>query len=77
VREEFLPLLYYLFADYVAAQLGRSSFQDDRPELLQSVEEYYANLQLDPELGEPVAVLSLTQERPLYWRDRQEAASWE
>jgi hypothetical protein len=77
VREEFSPLLYHLFADYIAARLGRSLFQDDRPELLQSVEEYYASLQQGPALGEPVAVLSLTQERPLYWRDRQTAASWE
>jgi glucosamine--fructose-6-phosphate aminotransferase (isomerizing) len=48
VREEFSPLLYHLFADYVAsyvaARLGRSLFQSDRPELLQSVNEYYASL---------------------------------
>ena len=49
VREEFSPLLYHLFASYVAsyvaARLGRSLFQGDRPELLQSVNEYYASLQ--------------------------------
>jgi glucosamine--fructose-6-phosphate aminotransferase (isomerizing) len=49
VREEFSPLLYHLFADYVAsyvaARLGRMLFQSDRPELLQSVNEYYASLQ--------------------------------
>ncbi|MBM4256272.1 MAG: SIS domain-containing protein [Deltaproteobacteria bacterium] len=49
VREEFSPLLYHLFADYVASylatRLGRSLFQSDRPELLQSVNEYYARLQ--------------------------------
>lgn len=48
VREEFSPLLYHLFASYVAsyiaARLGRSLFQGDRPELLQSVNEYYASL---------------------------------
>jgi len=42
VREEFSPLLYPLFANYVAsylaARLGRSLFQSDRPELLQSRE---------------------------------------
>jgi len=52
VREEFSPLLYHLFADYVAsyvaARLGRSLFQGDRPELLQSVNEYYASLQRGP-----------------------------
>jgi glucosamine--fructose-6-phosphate aminotransferase (isomerizing) len=51
VREEFSPLLYHLFASYVASyvaeRLGRSLFQGDRPELLQSVEEYYASLQQD------------------------------
>jgi glucosamine--fructose-6-phosphate aminotransferase (isomerizing) len=51
MREEFSPLLYHLFADYVASyvaeRLGRSLFQSDRPELLQSVNEYYANLQRD------------------------------
>jgi glucosamine--fructose-6-phosphate aminotransferase (isomerizing) len=51
VREEFSPLLYHLFASYVAsyvaARLGRSLFQSDRPELLQSVDEYYARLQHD------------------------------
>jgi glutamine---fructose-6-phosphate transaminase (isomerizing) len=49
VREEFSPLLYHLFASYVAsylaARLGRALFQSDRPELLQSVQEYYARLQ--------------------------------
>jgi glucosamine--fructose-6-phosphate aminotransferase (isomerizing) len=49
VREEFSPLLYHLFASYmasyVAARLGRALFQTDRPELLQSVNEYYASLQ--------------------------------
>lgn len=48
VREEFSPLLYHLFADYIASyvatRLGRSLFQSDRPELLQSVNEYYASL---------------------------------
>jgi hypothetical protein len=48
-REEFSPVLYHLFANYVAsyvtARLGRSLFQSDRPELLRSVEEYYASLQ--------------------------------
>jgi glucosamine--fructose-6-phosphate aminotransferase (isomerizing) len=51
VREEFSPLLYHLFAGYVASyvaeQLGRSLFQSDRPALLQSVNEYYASLQRD------------------------------
>ena len=51
MREEFSPLLYHLFANYVAsyvaARLGRSLFQGDRPALLQSVEEYYASLQQD------------------------------
>lgn len=49
MREEFSPLLYHLFADYVAAyvaeRLGRALFQSDHPELLQSVNEYYASLQ--------------------------------
>jgi glucosamine--fructose-6-phosphate aminotransferase (isomerizing) len=52
VREEFSPLLYHLFASYVASylaeRLGRSLFQSDRPELLQSVNEYYASLRQDP-----------------------------
>ena len=51
VREEFSPLLYPLFASYVAAnvaeRLGRRLFQTDRPELLQSVNEYYASLKQD------------------------------
>ena len=46
VREEFSPLLYHLFASYVAAyvaeRLGRCPFQSDRPELLRSVNEYFA-----------------------------------
>jgi glucosamine--fructose-6-phosphate aminotransferase (isomerizing) len=50
-REEFSPLLYHLFASYVASyvatRLGRSLFQTDRPELLQSVNEYYARLRPD------------------------------
>ena len=50
-REEFLPLLYHLFAGYVASyaaeRLGRALFQTDRPELLQSVNEYYASLRHD------------------------------
>ena len=53
VREEFSPLLYHLFASYVAAnvaeRLGRRLFQTDRPELLQSVNEYYAGLKQDAE----------------------------
>ena len=40
---------FLLFANYVAsyvtARLGRSLFQSDHPEFLQSVEEYYASLQ--------------------------------
>lgn len=52
VREEFSPLLYHPFASYVASylavRLGRALFQSDRPELLQSVNEYYATLQRDP-----------------------------
>lgn len=48
VREEFSPLLYHLFASYVASyvaeRLGRSLFQSDRPELLQSLNEYFASL---------------------------------
>jgi len=51
VREEFSPLLYHLFADYVASyvaeRLGRALFQSNRPALLQSVNEYYASLQHD------------------------------
>ncbi len=47
VREEFSPLLYHLFASYVAAyvaeRLGRCPFQSDRPELLRSVNEYFAS----------------------------------
>jgi glucosamine--fructose-6-phosphate aminotransferase (isomerizing) len=52
VREEFSPLLYHLFASYVASylaeRLGRALFQSDHPELLQSVNEYYASLRQDP-----------------------------
>ncbi len=48
VREEFSPFLYCIFASYVAsyiaARLERSLFQSDRPELAQSVHEYYASL---------------------------------
>jgi hypothetical protein len=51
VREEFSPLLYHLFASYVAAyvaeRLGRCLFQGDRPELLRSMNEYFANLKDD------------------------------
>ena len=51
VREEFSPVLYPLFASYVAsyvaARLGRALFQSDRPALLQSVDEYYASLPHD------------------------------
>ncbi len=53
VREEFSPLLYPLFASYVAAhvaeRLGRCPFQSDRPELLRSVNEYFANLRQEAE----------------------------
>ncbi len=51
VREEFSPLVYHLFASYVAAavaeRLERSLFQSDRPELLQSLNEYFASLKQD------------------------------
>ena len=51
VREEFSPLLYHLFASYVSAhvaeRLGRSPFQGDRPELLRSVNEYFASQRQD------------------------------
>ncbi len=51
VREEFSPLLYHLFASYVAAhvaeRLGRCPFQGDRPELLRSVNEYFASQRQD------------------------------
>ena len=47
-REEFSPLVYHVFASHVAAavaeRLGRSPFQSDRPELLRSLNEYYASL---------------------------------
>ena len=50
-REEFSPLVYHLFASYVASyaaeRLGRSLFQTDRPELLRSLNEYFASLQED------------------------------
>ena len=53
VREEFSPLLYHLFASYVAAhvaeRLGRCPFQGDRPELLRSVNEYFASQRQDTE----------------------------
>ena len=51
VREEFSPLLYPLFASYVAAhvaeRLGRCPFQSDRPELLRSVNAYFASQRQD------------------------------
>ena len=51
VREEFSPLLYHLFASYVAAhvaeRLDRCPFQSDRPELLRSVNEYFAKQRRD------------------------------
>ena len=51
VHEEFSPLLYHLFASYVAAhvaeRLGRCPFQGDRPELLRSVNEYFASRRRD------------------------------
>ena len=51
VREEFSPLLYPLFAGYVAAhvaeRLGRCPFQSDRPELLRSVNAYFASQRQD------------------------------
>ena len=51
VREEVSPVLYPLFANYVAsyvtARLGRSLFHSDHPEFLQSAAEYYARLQHD------------------------------
>ena len=51
VREEFSPLLYHLFASYVAAdvaeRLGRCPFQSDRPELLRSVNAYFASRRQD------------------------------
>ncbi len=52
VREEFSPVLYHLFASYVAAyvaeRLGRCPFQSDRPELLRSVNEYFASQRREP-----------------------------
>lgn len=51
VREEFSPLLYHLFASYVAAniaeRLERCLFQGDRPELLRSVNAYFARMKED------------------------------
>ena len=51
-REEFSPLVYHVFTSHVAAavaeRLGRSLFQSDRPELLRSLNEYYASLKQDP-----------------------------
>lgn len=53
VREEFSPLIYHLFASYVAAhvaeRLGRCPFQSDRPELLRSIDEYFASQRQDAE----------------------------
>ena len=53
VREEFSPLLYHLFASYVAAhvaeRLGRCPFQSDRPESLRSVNEYFAKQRREAE----------------------------
>lgn len=53
VREEFSPLIYHLFASYVAAhvaeRLGRCPFQSDRPELLRSINKYFASQRQDAE----------------------------
>ena len=53
VREEFSPLIYHLFASYVAAhvaeRLDRCPFQSDRPELLRSINEYFASQRQDTE----------------------------
>jgi len=53
VREEFSPVLYHLFASYVAAhvaeRLDRCPFQSDRPELLRSINEYFASQRQDTE----------------------------
>ena len=53
VREEFSPLLYHLFASYVAAhvaeRLDRCPFQSDRPELFRSIDEYFASQRQDAE----------------------------
>ncbi len=50
-REEFSPLLYHLFASYVAAhvaeRLSRCPFQSDRPELLRSINDYFASQRQD------------------------------
>ena len=52
-REEFSPLLYHLFASYVAAhvaeRLSRCLFQSDRPELLRSINAYFASQRQDTE----------------------------
>ncbi len=52
-REEFSPLLYHLFASYVAAhvaeRLSRCPFQSDRPELLRSINAYFASQRQDTE----------------------------
>ena len=52
VREEFSPVLYHLFASYVAAhvaeRLDRCPFQSDRPELLRSINEYFARQRREP-----------------------------
>ena len=53
VREEFSPVLYHLFASYVAAhvaeRLDRCPFQSDRPELLRSINEYFASQRQEAE----------------------------
>ncbi len=52
-REEFSPLLYHLFASYVAAhvaeRLSRCPFQSDRPELLRSINAYFVSQRQDTE----------------------------
>src|SRR5690606_13755974 len=46
VREAFSPLVYHCFASafacYLAQELGRASFQSDRPTFRAAVEGYYA-----------------------------------
>ena len=46
-------MLYHLFASYVAAhvaeRLDRCPFQSDRPELLRSINEYFASQRQDAE----------------------------
>ena len=53
VREEFSPVLYHLFASYIAAhvaeRLDRCPFQSDRPELLRSINEYFASQRQEAE----------------------------